>query len=129
MTNPEHHKEIWRIETEQWLLLEYENQQVSLCHKEDDQYFYLFGFLGVSHVKLEQTEEEVLDTILTLTTDCLDNYNVSVSASSLWDIINQEAPSIWKFLKQEVRDEDSNPETLEMFNKIENFIGEGKNLH
>ena len=63
-------KEIWRWETENWEIVEYEQQPSALrCnlknYKHDDIAFH-FGTLGVSHKKLEAAGDELLDNLLTV---------------------------------------------------------------
>ena len=90
-------KQIWRWETENWEIVEYEEQPSALCcnvnYKHDDDIAFHFGTLGVSHKKLEAAGDELLDNLLIVfgNTALANGWNVSIS--SFWSNLPDCIPS------------------------------------
>ena len=114
--------EVWRRETENWKIVEYQKMPNALCcnvnYKADDISFH-FGSLGVSHKKLENCDDKLLDVLLTIMGDVAVANNWNVSVSSFWSNLPYCIPD-----PEEYEEEEADPEVLETLQEIWEFIGE-----
>lgn len=82
-------KEIWRHETDNWELVEYEKIPNALCfnvsYKNREDVHFHFRSLGVSHEKLESADHELLNTLLNILGNVAIANDWNVSVSSFWD--------------------------------------------
>ena len=113
--------EIWRRETENWEIVEYEKMPGALCcnvnHKGSDVSFH-FGRLGVSYEIMESVDNELLDSLLTIMGNVAVASGWNVSVSSFWSNLPYCIPDL-----DDYEDEDDvDPEVLETLQQIWEFI-------
>ena len=114
--------EIWRRETKNWEIVEYQKMPSALCcninYKGDDVSFH-FGSLGVRHEKLESADDEFLDALLTIMGNVAVASGWNVSVSSFWSNLPYCIPD-----PEEYEEEEADPEVLETLREMWEFIGE-----
>ena len=117
-------KEIWRRETDNWELVEYEKIPNALCfnvsHKNRKDVHFHFGSLGVSHKKLESADDELLNTLLNILGNVAIANDWNVSVSSFWSNLPYCIPNPEDWDEDEL--EDGDEEYIEMFTQIWEFI-------
>ncbi len=117
-------KEVWRRETEDWEIVEYEKQPNALScnvnHRREDDISFHFGSLGVSREKLEAAQDELLDNLLAVfaNTALANGWNVSIS--SFWSNLPYCIPTSEDYEEEEGEDVDH--EFLAIVDEIHEFL-------